>query len=185
VYVQDRQNAKPSPGEMTPATGTADRPDTTPDTTPEATPEWGPLELIRARRVVEGEIAALAASQAKRADIARMTAAIKAMQRDADAGTLPLDGDRDFHTAVVNACGNAVLTETVQNFWDSRRGPLFTRLGDYFENAESWRAAIAEHQAVLNAIRARDAPAARAAMQLHMDNSHARFSVSWRQVKAA
>jgi DNA-binding FadR family transcriptional regulator len=164
VYVQDRQNPKqPSPD----------------------APEWGPLELIRARRVVEGEIAALAAIQAKRADIAQMTAAIKAMQREADAGTLPLDGDRDFHTAVVNACGNAVLTETVQNFWDSRRGPLFTRLGDYFENVSSWREAIAEHQAVLNAIRARDAPAARAAMQLHMDNSHARFSVSWRQVKAA
>ena len=31
-----------------------------------ATTEWGPLELIRARRVVEGEIAAIAALQAKR-----------------------------------------------------------------------------------------------------------------------
>src|SRR5881398_2569076 len=28
--------------------------------------EWGPLELIRARRVIEGEIASLAATQAKR-----------------------------------------------------------------------------------------------------------------------
>ncbi|MBC7604348.1 MAG: FadR family transcriptional regulator, partial [Ramlibacter sp.] len=28
--------------------------------------EWGPLELIRARRVIEGEIAALAATHAKR-----------------------------------------------------------------------------------------------------------------------
>jgi DNA-binding FadR family transcriptional regulator len=147
--------------------------------------EWGPLELIRARRVVEGEIAALAAVQAKRRDIALMASAIAAMRADADAGRLPLEGDRAFHTAVAQTCGNVVLTETVQSFWDSRRGPLFTRLGGYFETVDSWRAAITEHDLVLAAIRAHDPVAARAAMQSHMDKAHARFSVSWRNVKTA
>ena len=147
--------------------------------------EWGPLELIRARRVVEGEIAALAAVQAKRRDIALMASAIAAMRADADAGRLPLEGDRAFHTAVAQTCGNVVLTETVQSFWDSRRGPLFTRLGGYFETVDSWRAAITEHDLVLTAIRAHDPVAARAAMQSHMDKAHARFSVSWRNVKTA
>jgi DNA-binding FadR family transcriptional regulator len=146
--------------------------------------EWGPLELIRARRVVEGEIAALAAVQAKRQDLVQIELALQAMRDDADAGRLPIEGDRAFHTAVVQACDNVVLLETVQSFWDSRRGPLFTRLGGYFETVESWRAAIAEHEAVLVAIRAHDAPGARAAMQTHMDNSHARFSASWRKAKA-
>ncbi len=146
--------------------------------------EWGPLELIRARRVVEGEIAALAAVQAKRKDLNAIELALQAMRDDANAGRLPLEGDRAFHTAIVQACGNVVLTETVQSFWDSRRGPLFTRLGGYFETVDSWRAAIDEHEAVLLAIRAHDASAARTAMQTHMDNSHARFSVSWRKVKA-
>ena len=146
--------------------------------------EWGPLELIRARRVVEGEIAALAATQAKRKDITAMAQAIAAMKKDAQKGILPLDGDRDFHTAVVQACGNVVLLETVQIFWDSRRGPLFTRLGGYFETLDSWLAAIQEHETILAAIRARDGPAARLAMQAHMDNSHARFSVSWRELKS-
>ena len=147
--------------------------------------EWGPLELIRARRVVEGEIAALAAVQAKRRDIALMASAIAAMRTDADAGRLPLEGDRAFHTAVAQTCGNVVLTETVQSFWDSRRGPLFTRLGGYFETVDSWRAAITEHDLVLAAVRAHDPVAARAAMQSHMDKAHARFSVSWRNVKTA
>lgn len=147
--------------------------------------EWGPLELIRARRVVEGEIAALAAVQAKRRDIALMASAIAAMRADADAERLPLEGDRAFHTAVAQTCGNVVLTETVQSFWDSRRGPLFTRLGGYFETVDSWRAAITEHDLVLTAIRAHDPVAARAAMQSHMDKAHARFSVSWRNVKTA
>ena len=145
--------------------------------------EWGPLELIRARRVVEGEIASMAASQAKRKDRDAMRAAIDTMVADANRGVLPLDGDRAFHTAIVEACGNAVLIETVQSFWDSRRGPLFTRLGGYFETMKSWQSAIAEHEAIFAAICARDGPAARGAMHAHMDKSHARFSASWRRAK--
>ncbi len=145
--------------------------------------EWGPLELIRARRVVEGEIAALAATQAKRKDTDSMARAIDTMRADADRNVMPLDGDRAFHTAIVQACGNVVLIETVQGFWDSRRGPLFERLGGYFETVDSWRSAIAEHEAIHAAIRARDAQAARAAMHDHLDKSHSRFSASWRRAK--
>ena len=146
-----------------------------------AAAEWGPLELIRARRVVEGETAALAARQAKRRDLDAMRQAIDDMVRHADQGLMPLESDRAFHTAIVQASGNDVLIETVQTFWDSRRGPVFERLGGHFESARSWRAAIAEHEAILVAIRARDADAARTAMHAHMDKSHSRFSASWRR----
>ncbi len=127
-----------------------------------AAAEWGPLELIRARRVVEGETAALAARQARRRDLDAMREAIDDMVRHADQGLMPLEGDRAFHTAIVQASGNDVLVETVQTFWDSRRGPVFERLGGHFESVRSWRAAIAEHEAILVAIRARAADAARA-----------------------
>ena len=143
--------------------------------------EWGPLELIRARRVIEGEIASLAATQARRRHVEAIRAAIEFMREDADRGVAPLAGDRAFHTAIAQACDNVVLLETVQTFWDARRGPLFERLGDYFETVPSWRMAIAEHEAVLDAIRTKDGPAARAAMQQHMDKSHSRFSASWRR----
>jgi len=145
--------------------------------------EWGPLELIRARRVIEGEIASIAAVQAKRKNIDAMRKAISAMKSCAAQGVLPLDGDRAFHTAIVEACSNVVLTETVQTFWDSRRGPLFTRLGGYFETMKSWQSAIAEHEAIFKAIETRDGAAARNAMHHHMDRSHARFSASWRRAK--
>ena len=146
--------------------------------------EWGPLELIRARRVIEGEIASIAAVQAKRKNIDAMRKAISAMESCAAQGVLPLDGDRAFHTAIVETCGNVVLTETVQTFWDSRRGPLFTRLGGYFETTKSWQSAIAEHEAIFEAIETRDGAAARHAMHAHMDRSHARFSASWRRARA-
>jgi DNA-binding FadR family transcriptional regulator len=147
--------------------------------------EWGPLELIRARRVVEGETAALAAVHGKRRDFDAMQEAIDTMQAFADRNVMPLEGDRAFHLAIVEASGNAVLIETVQDFWDSRKGRLFTRLGGYFETVVSWRRAIAEHHAIRDAIVTRDPVAARAAMHEHMDKSHQRFSTSWRRAKAA
>ena len=147
--------------------------------------EWGPLELIRARRVVEGEIAALAAQNGKRPHIRSMAEAITAMKLDADRNVAPLEGDRAFHTAVAQACDNVVLLETVQTFWDARRGPLFERLGEYFESPPSWLMAIAEHEEILAAIKARDSALARSAMQSHMDKSHSRFSASWRRANAS
>ena len=148
-----------------------------------AEPEWGPLELIRARRVVEGETAALAAGQRKRAHVDAMSRAIEDMRDMAEQQVMPLDGDRTFHLAIAQACDNGVLTDTVQGFWDSRRRPIFTRLGGYFETVASWRKAIAEHEAIRDAIAERDADAARAAMHTHMDRSHQRFSASWRRAQ--
>lgn len=143
--------------------------------------EWGPLELIRARRVIEGETAALAASRARRRDTEAMREAIDSMARDADAGVVPLDADRAFHSAIAQTSGNGVLLDTVHSFWDARRGPLFQRLVGHFESPRGWRAAITEHEAVFDAIRRRDASAARQAMHAHMDRAHARFSASWRR----
>ncbi len=143
--------------------------------------EWGPLELLRARRVVEGEIAALAATHASRKHLKAIRDAIGAMQDEADRNVQPVQGDRAFHTAVAAACDNVVLLETIQTFWDARRGQLFTRLGDHFETVPSWRTAIAEHDLVLQAIAAHDADAARAAMHHHLEKAHARFSASWRR----
>jgi DNA-binding FadR family transcriptional regulator len=145
--------------------------------------EWGPLELIRARRVLEGEIAAIAATAAKRKDMAAMAQAIASMRSDADHGILPLQGDRDFHSAIVQSCGNSVLIDTVQRFWDARRGPMFERMVDHFETPQSWNAAIEEHDKIIAAIRAHDPALARAAMHEHMDRSHTRFNVSWRHTR--
>ncbi len=165
VYVleRDRRTAAPTP--------------------PNAENEWGPLELIRARRVVEGETAAMAARQRKRSHLQAMEQALATMRELAGRNVMPLEGDRAFHLAIVEACDNQVLTETVQGFWDSRRGPIFTRLGGYFETVPSWRKAIAEHEAIRDAISARDSDAARHAMHTHMDQSHQRFSASWRRAR--
>jgi DNA-binding FadR family transcriptional regulator len=143
--------------------------------------DWGPLELMRARELVEGEVAALAARHARKTHIAAMSSALEHMQGEAAAGVEPRAGDEAFHNAIAQACGNEVLSDTVRSYWSARHGPIFSRLGDYFENPASWSAALVEHAAVLEAIRARDAQAARAAMHQHLKKATSRYSASWRR----
>jgi DNA-binding FadR family transcriptional regulator len=145
--------------------------------------EWGPLELMRARELVESEVAALAARHAKKTDLQVIGVALQQMRDEVALGQIPRDGDEAFHNAIAQACGNEVLRDTVRGYWRARHGSLFERLGDYFEDEPSWDAALLEHTEVFEAIRAHDAGGARRAMQKHLKNAHKRYSASWRRAK--
>jgi GntR family transcriptional regulator, transcriptional repressor for pyruvate dehydrogenase complex len=139
-----------------------------------------PLEIIRARELIECELAARAADTMKARQVGGLKEAIRLMQREVDQGHMPTQGDRLFHVRIVEAAGNAVLTRIVTELYDERHNPLFAQLGSHFENSASWRLAIAEHQAVVEAISAQDPAAARQAMSRHLTLSHDRFTASWR-----
>ncbi len=113
-----------------------------------------------------------------------MGQAIEQMRTAAKDGIVPREGDEAFHVAIASACGNEVLCDTVNQYWRARHAPLFARLGDYFENPRAWRAAVAEHEAVLCAIRAKDSVGARSAMQQHLKKAFNRYSASWRRADA-
>ena len=170
IYVRQNSTAKPiaAPAELD-------------DNTPA---NWGPLEVMSARILVEAEVAALAATHAKKADLKAIKNGLQQMRLEAARDEVPRQGDEAFHEAIAQACGNSVLLDTVQRYWMARNGPLFERLGDYFEHPASWQTAIAEHQEVMHAIEARDSSAARKAMQKHLKLAHKRYSASWRRAPA-
>ncbi len=145
----------------------------------------GPLETIRARQVVEGELAAMAALASSPALVAALTEAVDQMEQDIDTGLMPLRGDRLFHLRMAEAAENAPLLRVVTQLFDERNNPLFERLGRHFENADNWRAAVAEHRRVVQAVAAGDAAGARAAMREHLQRSHDRFTVNWPATDAA
>ncbi|MBS0500098.1 MAG: FadR family transcriptional regulator [Burkholderiaceae bacterium] len=143
---------------------------------------WGPLELIRARRAIEGEVAALAARNARVADDEAIADAITGMKVEIDRGGAMLqDSDREFHLAIARAAGNAVLAETIEGYLGARYSTLSKRLGGYFETSRAWRTTVDEHERVRAAILARNPEDARSAMIEHLDKVHQRFSASWRQ----
>lgn len=144
---------------------------------------FGPFEIIRARQLVECELAALAAAQATRAQVAGLREALALMQADVSAGKMPIRGDRLFHLRVAEAAGNAPLLHVVTELFDQRNTPLFEQMGHHFENEKSWRIAIAEHRVVVAAIAAHKVQAARDAMHLHLELSQLRFADAWPQAQ--
>ena len=143
------------------------------------TQQSGPFELIRARRAIEGECAALAAKEGKRAQIAAIGETLEQMKEDAKKMAQPLEADRLFHLRIAEATGNGTLVQVIKNLWEERGSPLFTRLEHHFDTPKLWAAAIREHEAAYDAIKSRDAEAARAAMHAHLDGAAKRFSKSW------
>ncbi|EJL81233.1 transcriptional regulator [Herbaspirillum sp. CF444] len=140
--------------------------------------EEGPLELIRARAMLEGEVAYAAAKNGKKAQIDAIEEAFRQMIEHTSAGTNPLEADRLFHIRVAEATGNSVLVGLVTQLFDARLGPLFNRLHSHFDTIEVWNDAIEEHSRVMKALRARDPEMARAAMRRHMDIAFKRYSAS-------
>ncbi len=140
--------------------------------------EEGPLEVIRARSVVEGEVAAQAAIHGSDAQFDAIGEAIEQMVAEARSGIKPLAADRLFHVRIAEATGNAVLGSVVGRMFDLRMGPLFDQLHSHFETPEVWAQAIEEHRAVLAALRSRDAAQARALMHRHMDIAYRRLTSS-------
>jgi len=136
----------------------------------------GPFELLRAREFMEGAIAEQAARVATAEDIERIDLALAAMASVPHPGEASMVHDRAFHIAVAGSLANAVLVRVVGDLFDQRLNPYFAKLAHYFENPETWRTALAEHQAIRAAIAARDPDAAGAAMRKHLARSQERFA---------
>ena len=142
----------------------------------------GPFELLRARYVIEGETAALAAKSAKKAQVAAIEETLSAMEHELADDKQPLNGDRMFHMRIAEATGNGALVAVVDMLWQDRTGPLYKQLEHHYDSPGLWDAAMNEHRAVLKAIAAKDAPGARAAMQRHLNQAYKRFSTGWDNV---
>jgi DNA-binding FadR family transcriptional regulator len=142
---------------------------------------FGPFEIIRARQLVEGELAAQAAQRMGPAQVAGLREALAQFAQDMASGTVPVRGDRLFHLRIAEGADNGPLLRVVTDLFDERYNPLFEQFGQHFEHHASWRLALAEHQAVLDAIAAGNADGARTAMREHLQRSHDRFADGWPQ----
>lgn len=145
--------------------------------------DMSPFQLLEARRLVESEIAALAAVSRTPEHVRQMREIIKDMEVRAKAGKDPLVSDHKFHVLLAQASGNQVMASLVDQLFMARLGVLFSRLSTYFDTGSSWNEAIREHKAIVKAISAQDPDAAREAMRHHMDEAYRRFSASWDQAK--
>lgn len=127
----------------------------------------GPFELLQARKLVEGEIAALAASKAREQDLQVLRQSLARMEAHVDDFAIREASDREFHLGIAKATGNSSLELVVEGLW-AQRAELWGRMQRHFHTNELAHKTIRDHASILEAIAARDPDAARAAMHRHL-----------------
>jgi len=127
----------------------------------------GPFELLSARKLVEGEIAALAASEASAEDVESLRQSVQRMTEHIDDFAIREESDREFHLALAKATGNGSLELVVEGLWN-QRAELWGRMQKHFHTSDLATQTIRDHAAIVRAVAARDAAGARGAMHRHL-----------------
>ncbi|WNO54306.1 FadR/GntR family transcriptional regulator [Stakelama saccharophila] len=146
VYVTERPGATVSPSDL----------------------DIGAFELTEARRLVEGEAAALAAVTADPADVAELREILDQMIAENERELHDEVADRDFHLRIAQATRNAAIVLLMKTLWDVRhRSPLCEKMLERSRRS-GVKPRIDDHRAIVDAIAAADAHGARKAMRDHL-----------------
>jgi GntR family transcriptional regulator, transcriptional repressor for pyruvate dehydrogenase complex len=124
------------------------------------------LDPIEVRRILEPESAALAAKRASDQSIREIKHTIDLMDAGVRRGESVIEYDSAFHIAIARATANQILIELVGALGEALRPSRELS----FRPTEASRAALEDHRAILEAIQAGDARAARRAMRSHLDH---------------
>jgi len=124
---------------------------------------------------LEGVAAALAAERWEDADLAEIRSAYEALEVCIRTGQLGVDADAGFHQAVARATHNHYHVSVQLSLQAHIAvGMNLTRNLSMLRTDARLRLVQDEHAAILAAIEARDAAAARAAMETHIENARRR-----------
>lgn len=126
------------------------------------------FELTEARYYIEGEAAALAASQIDDTELATIAALVEDIARENNNPRGTERADRSFHLAIAQATRNAAMLGAVTSLWDLRDSSAEAALLHAKARSANVKPVVAEHTAVLEALRARDPEGARTAMRAHL-----------------
>ncbi len=147
--------------------------------------EPGPFELIKAREVLEGEIAALAAVAATPSDLEGIHETIGLMKEENARQASEQEADRLFHLRIAAATGNSAFVHLMRSLWEFRYGPMWVKIEEHFLTPKRRAQTVKDHQAVYEALRARDPQRARDAMHAHLRRVHEEFTKGWDKANPA
>lgn len=133
------------------------------------------VQVREVRRALEGEIAALAAERASRRDVAALRAALKSIDRAAGNGGDGVAEDLAFHRALAEATGNPQFTRLLEFLGQYLHQAMRVTRGNEARRADFMEAVRAEHRAIVEAVAAGDARAARKAALAHMTQGERRL----------
>ncbi len=126
------------------------------------------IELTEARLLFEAEAAALAATQISDEAIDELAGLVEEIERENRNPHGAENADRAFHLAIARATRNNAVLEAIERLWDLRASSPESALLHEKARTANIKPVVDEHTAILDALRARDPVAARAAMRTHL-----------------
>jgi GntR family transcriptional repressor for pyruvate dehydrogenase complex len=145
------------------------------------------FELTEARLLFEGEAAALAATQVTADELAEIEQLVQDIARENQDPAGTDEADRAFHLAIAKATRNTAIVEAIEHLWDLRKASPEAALLHAKARTANVKPVVEEHTAVLDALRAHDPAAARAAMRHHLSQviDSLLFATEERQIEEA
>lgn len=125
------------------------------------------LQVLELRRVLEGEMAALAAERATRAQVAGLRRALKAIEQAPAHGRLGVEEDFAFHRAIGEATHNPQFVRLLAFIEQYLLEGMRVTKGNEARRDEWMQQVHDEHLAIVEAIAVRDAEGARRAAIRH------------------
>lgn len=135
--------------------------------------EWpedvpGPFEILEARKLIESEVAALAAARISNEQLAHLKALLQKMDAPEQSAKEVEVFDQQFHLLIAEASRNSTLVNSVKWLWELRnKSEISSMFHDHARESGS-RPHIDEHRAILAALMQRNAEAAKLAMSQHL-----------------
>ncbi|MEY2686952.1 MAG: hypothetical protein RL375_1150 [Pseudomonadota bacterium] len=133
------------------------------------------VHVVEVRRVIEAEIAALAAERATGTQIAAMRKALAAIDTAATAGQDGVAEDLAFHRAIALATGNPQLVLLMGFFEQYLREAMRITRGNEARRQDFMDAVRLEHRALVDAIASHDPEAARRRATDHLVHGEQRL----------
>jgi len=129
----------------------------------------GVRDIFEVRKLMEPEIAALAARNASPNDIVRFEAVLAEQEAAVEAGRSGRSSDQRFHELLAEASGNAVLREMVGALHDD----LTESRSRGLQSMERQKASLVAHRAIVEAVKNGHVMQAEKAMREHLDEIEA------------
>lgn len=129
------------------------------------------LEVIELRKILEGEVALLAASRATTEDIATLKQAYRNMAEAISLGNATADSDYDFHYSIAKATQNNTILKVVSALHDLYHEVVRTT-SSHWSKPHDYDRVLKEHDAILRAIEKHQGPAAKKQMLTHLESIH-------------
>lgn len=128
----------------------------------------GPFEILEARKILEGEICALAASRISDEQLQALQGLLDEMAAENLREEITEQADAKFHRLIAEAAGNSALSTTVAWLWELRNESEISTRFHQRVREEGSRPIVADHQKILDALSAGNAEASRQAMADHL-----------------